>query len=53
MGRVFAVPAVLAAVSIVGLVAALLGDGPLDAVSWAGLGIPVAAIGWALARRRQ
>lgn len=51
-GATFAVPTVLALVSVVGLVVALTGDGLRDAVSWAALFIPVAAFGWAFARRR-
>ncbi len=39
---VFRVPVILAALSTVGLLAALLGDGVPDALSWLGLGIPVA-----------
>ncbi len=35
LGEIFAVPLLLAVVTIVGLVAALLGDGWLDALSWA------------------
>ncbi|NEX93335.1 hypothetical protein [Caulobacter sp. 17J65-9] len=50
--RVFAVPALIAALSAVGLVAALLGDGVYDVASWVGLGAPVAAVTWAILRRR-
>lgn len=39
---VFRVPLILAGLGVVGLLAALLGDGVLDALSWLGLGIPVA-----------
>lgn len=39
---VFRWPAVLAVISIVGLLAALLGDGAWDAMSWIALAIPVA-----------
>jgi hypothetical protein len=41
---VFRWPMVLAAISGAGLLAALLGDGPWDALSWAALAVP-AAIG--------
>jgi hypothetical protein len=34
-------PALLAAASLVGLVSALVGDGPWDALSWACLGLVV------------
>jgi hypothetical protein len=36
----------------VGLVAALVGDGMLDTVSWLALGVPVLVILWAWRRRR-
>ncbi|WP_316395565.1 hypothetical protein [Bradyrhizobium sp. 33ap4] len=39
--QIFAVPLVIAIVSTVGLISALVGDGWWDAVSWAGLGLPV------------
>lgn len=38
--RIFAVPALLAALTAIGLVGALLGDGIWDALAWVGLGIP-------------
>ena len=44
---VFAVPAVIAAASLVGLVGALLDDGAWDVIGWIGLGIPVAVLVWA------
>lgn len=50
--RTFAVPALIAASSLVGLVAALLGDGPWDLVSWIGLSPPVAAVILAWRARR-
>lgn len=49
--RVFRVPAFLAVVSAVGLVAALVGDGVFDLLSWVALGIPVVVILLALAGR--
>jgi len=42
--QVFGVPIVLGLVSIIGLVAALVGDGLYDAVSWITLSIPVVVI---------
>lgn len=48
---VFAVPVVLALASLVGLVAALVGDGVYDVVSWFGLAAPMVALAWALRRR--
>lgn len=44
--QVFAVPIALGILSAVGLLAALLGDGPWDAVSWLALGIPCAVTAW-------
>jgi hypothetical protein len=40
--QIFAWPAVVAALSTVGLLSALLGDGIWDGVSWIVLAIPVA-----------
>lgn len=44
----FAMPALLAAATLVGLVVALTGEGWRDAVGWAGLGAPllVAVLAW-------
>jgi len=53
LATIFAMPLLLALLSIVGLVAALTGDGWRDALSWAALAGPVAAILWACARRRS
>ena len=44
--RLWGAPIVLGVVSAVGLVAAPLGDGAYDAVSWLGLGLPVAVSLW-------
>ena len=49
--RVWAVPAVIALFSVVGLVVALLGDGVNDWFSWAGLATPIAVLLWARLRR--
>ena len=38
--RVFAIPAVLALLTAIGLISALLGDGFWDATAWLGLGVP-------------
>ena len=51
MSRIFAIPLFIGITSIVGLLAALLGDGAYDAVSWLGLGIPVASVIYAYAKR--
>ena len=39
--QIFAAPLVIAIVSTVGLISALVGDGWWDAVSWVALGLPV------------
>ena len=49
--RIFAVPVLIALTSLIGLIAALLGDGVLDVVSWVGLAVPLVIIGWAMKRR--
>jgi hypothetical protein len=51
--RIFAVPAVLAVVSLVGLVSALLGDDIWDALSWLALTAPLAVAAWAVLRPRR
>lgn len=48
----FALPVIIGLASTVGLVAALVGDGWMDALSWLGLAAPVLAISWAMTRRR-
>jgi xanthosine utilization system XapX-like protein len=53
LAGVFAAPAVIAALSLIGLVGALLGD---DVWDWAGCVLaaaPLAATAWALALRRR
>lgn len=50
--RAYLVPALLALASVVGLVAALIGDGIFNAVSWLILGGLIGVIAWALATRR-
>lgn len=42
--RVWAAPAAVAASSLLGLLAALVGDGFWDAVSWLALGAPVLVV---------
>ena len=39
-------PIALALLSVIGLVSALLGDGPWDVLSWIALGLPVVVIIW-------
>jgi hypothetical protein len=48
--RVFAWPLVLAVLSALGLLFALLGDGAWDVASWLLLAVPIAAIAWAIVR---
>lgn len=51
LGAIFAVPALLAALSLVGLVGALLADGAWDRIGACLLATPVAAVLWARLRR--
>ena len=46
-------PIVLALISAVGLVGALVGDGEWGALSWVGLGVPTAACVWFGLRGRR
>lgn len=48
---IFGVPLALGILSAVGLVAALVGDGVWDTLSWIALGVPVAVIGFHMLRR--
>jgi hypothetical protein len=41
LGQIFAAPIIVGALSVVGLVAALVGDGWWDALSWLSLTLPV------------
>jgi hypothetical protein len=52
--RVFGAPMLLALVSAIGLISALLGDSIWDVLSWLALATPIAVIMWyvALARMR-
>ena len=51
--QIFMIPAALAALSLLGLVSALTGDGLRDTLSWAGLAAPVLVTLWALKARRR
>jgi hypothetical protein len=51
--QIFTLPVAIAAISAIGLVLALTGDGWRDAVSWTGLAIPLIAAGWAMRARRS
>lgn len=52
LGVVFRWPVVIAVISTIGLLSALIGDGVMDAVSWALLSVPVAVgfYNWKLRR---
>ena len=49
----FGLPVLIALASLVGLVAALTGDGVGDVIAWLTLSLPLIAIGWAWARQRS
>lgn len=53
LASIFAIPLAIAVFSLIGLVAALAGNGPADLLSWAGLAVPLLAICWAWIRRRR
>lgn len=50
--KIFGWPVLLALVSAVGLLGALLGDGPLDWLSWFCLFVPMAVLAFVLTTRR-
>jgi len=53
LGAIFLVPAILAVLTCVGLVSALLGDDLWDGLSWLSLSVPIVVVVWyALVRRR-
>jgi cyanate permease len=49
----FALPAILAIASLLGLIVALAGDGWRDAVTWLTLALPAVAVGWAAQRKES
>ncbi len=51
--RVFGIPLLIAIVSLIGLLSALIGDGLWDALSWAALALPLATILWHWAKARR
>jgi hypothetical protein len=53
LGQIFAAPIVVGALSVVGLVAALVGDGWWDALSWVSLTLPVLLYFFFVARRNR
>jgi len=44
--KIWLMPALLALLSGVGLIAALVGDDLWDVLGWASLGVPVLVMGW-------
>ena len=48
----FTTPTLIALFSLIGLIAALAGDGLFDWLSWFALATPVIAVAWAIAMRR-
>jgi len=53
LGQIFAAPIVVGVLSIVGLLAALIGDGWWDVVSWLTLTVPVLLYVYFLMRRKR
>ena len=51
--KIWGIPIILAIISMIGLITALVGDGVWDAVSWLGLGVPLAIAGWYLFKKPQ
>lgn len=51
--QIFAAPILIALVSSIGLITALVGDGPLDVIAWIGLGVPVAVGLWFMFRAQE
>ena len=44
--HIWTTPLIVGGISLLGLVAALIGDGLLDVVSWVSLATPLLVIGW-------
>ena len=53
LGQIFVAPIVVGLLSAIGLVAALIGDGWWDAVSWISLGLPVLLYLFFVMRRKH
>ncbi|WP_244487234.1 hypothetical protein [Afipia sp. Root123D2] len=53
MRQIFAAPAVIGGLSVVGLISALVGDGVWDGLSWLTLGVPVALCAFFTLRPRR
>ncbi|WP_443971879.1 hypothetical protein [Sphingobium sp. CR28] len=50
---IFAAPAAICALSVVGLVSALTGDGLPDVIAWAMLAVPMLVVIWAMTTDRS
>jgi hypothetical protein len=48
--KIYTLPTIIAGVSGVGLIFALLGDGIWDVMSWLAVGLPLALAAWAWSR---
>jgi len=53
LGQIFAAPIVIGVLSIVGLLAALIGDGWWDAASWLALTLPILLYLFFVLRRKR
>jgi hypothetical protein len=51
VGRVYGIPALLAILTMFGLLAALLGQGSWHGLSWLALSIPIVLAAWYATRR--
>jgi hypothetical protein len=53
LAQIFYLPAIFAAITIVGLLSALFGDGAWDALSWVTLACPIAATVYFVVKSRR
>jgi hypothetical protein len=53
IGQIFGIPLLMALLSAIGLVSALVGDGIWDSVSWAALLIPILLCGYCLLQAQK
>jgi hypothetical protein len=53
LSRIYRTPLLLGLVSLFGLIAALIVDGPTDLLWVAAVAVPLAAIGWAVTRSQR
>jgi hypothetical protein len=51
--RTFAAPILILGASLVGLIAALVANGPGDWISWIALSVPLVAVAWGRLRRAR